>query len=50
MHQLALGDPDGPTHVKPRDPGRRSLAIFGAFAALAVLLGVAALVLYRFAR
>ncbi len=50
MHQLALGDPDGPTHVKPRDPGRRSLAVFGAFAALAVLLSVAGFVLYRFAR
>jgi hypothetical protein len=36
--------------VKPRDNRRRTLAIFGAFGALAVLLGVAALVLYRFAR
>ncbi len=50
LHELALGDPDGPTHVKPRNNQRRTLAIFGAFAALAVLLGVAGLVLYRFAR
>lgn len=49
LHALPLGDPDGPTHIKPR-ADHRLLVILGALAALAALLGAAGLVLYRFTR
>jgi pSer/pThr/pTyr-binding forkhead associated (FHA) protein len=49
LHELALGDPDGPTHIKPR-ADHRLLVILGALAALAALLAAAGLVLYRFTR